>query len=115
VSAFPESGFAALGSELPRQHDPRNWLVWHFTHVDNLAASFVDFDLLCQKWWGKTTEDKNRPSRRAAEVLVLDQLPIEMITHVAAKSEASRESARSAFESVGGVRQYRLEPGFYYD
>jgi hypothetical protein len=231
VSHYRTSGFAALGSELPQRTDPRNWLVWHFTHVDNLPAivqaghmyssnktqptvnvalqqvkarrqaiavhpddgyptstsvadhvpfyiaprspmlyvvtcghadydggtdsvvflglpigsivdagliwcasdanaatdlvrftrqveelgSFVDFDLLCQKMWSKTPDDQNRPSRRAAEVLVLDRLPIEMITHVVAKTTPSLDLARSALVSVGGSRQYRCEPTFYYD
>ncbi|WP_137816922.1 DarT ssDNA thymidine ADP-ribosyltransferase family protein [Gandjariella thermophila] len=35
---YRESGFAALGAGKPRRDDPRNWLVWHFTHLDNLPA-----------------------------------------------------------------------------
>ncbi len=83
----------------------------------NLArlGSFVDFDLLCEQMWNGTPDDPNRPSRRAAELLVLDQLPIQMITHVVTRTDETLDQARSAFESVGGSRQYRTEQHFYYD
>jgi hypothetical protein len=231
MSYFRESGFAALGSDLPRQTAPREWIVWHFTHSANLPGivksghlyastkqdplvnvasyvvkarrrrirvcpdesypegksvadhvpfyiaakspmlyavtkghldydggceslvflglpigsivdsgiiwcasdanaatdfvqftrnvellgSFVDFDLLCEQIWKGTPGDPNRSSRRAAEVLVLDQLPIDMITHVVARTGETLDPARSALESVGGTRQYRTEKDFYYD
>lgn len=78
-------------------------------------GSFVDFDLLCAQMWNRTPDDPNRPSRRAAEVLVLDRLPIQMITHVVTRTDETLDRARSAFESVGGIRQYRTEQHFYYD
>ncbi|TDV40742.1 uncharacterized protein DUF4433 [Actinophytocola oryzae] len=31
------SSFAGRGQELPRQDNPRDWLVWHVTHVENLV------------------------------------------------------------------------------
>jgi hypothetical protein len=33
-----ESGFMARGTRPPQRDDPRNWYVWHFTHVDNLEG-----------------------------------------------------------------------------
>lgn len=86
-----------------------------FTRNVELLGNFVDFDLLCEQMWNRTPDDPNRPSRRAAEVLVLDRLPVEMITHVIARTGDTLDEARSAFESVGGSRQYRVEKHFYHD
>jgi hypothetical protein len=37
-----------------------------FTRTIEQLGNFVDFNLLCQKMWNATPEDKNRPGRRAA-------------------------------------------------
>lgn len=34
---FPEGGFVGRGGG-PRREAPRDWIVWHFTHIDNLPA-----------------------------------------------------------------------------
>lgn len=34
---FPESGFVGRDGG-PRRDVPRDWIVWHFTHIDNLPA-----------------------------------------------------------------------------
>jgi hypothetical protein len=224
MSAYRDSGFTALGPDLPQQAEPANWLCWHFTHLDNVPliveagallapahiepatnvallsikdrrqsnvmqpdegypkgkfvsdhvpfyiaakspmlytvteghedydggdgpliflgtsitkliesgvtwcvsngnaassyvqftrdlhtiGSFVDFDLLCAKWWSRTTNDPYRPGRRAAEVLVLDRLHLELITHVVTKSSESLELARSHQDDGQTQRQYRI-------
>jgi hypothetical protein len=82
--------------------------------VDSLAEH-LDFDLLCQEWWGKTPEDPHRPSRRAAEILVLEQVPLAMIGYVVAKNEITLERARTALQRDGHNRHYRVLPGFYFD
>ena len=231
MAYFRASGFTALGSGMPSKEAPRDWLVWHFTHEDNLpgivssghlcsqalskpvvnvanqevkarresilvapeenypsgrmvadhvpfyiaakspmlyavthghqdyrggaeplvflgvsvgaivdsgltwcmsdanaatdyvrfsreldrVGEFVDFDLLCQQRWGKSQEDPYRSGRRAAELLVLDRVPLEMISHVVAKTQVKLDVAHSALASVGGMRQYRVERMFYYD
>jgi hypothetical protein len=40
-----ESGFVARGETGPRQDAPQDWVVWHFTHKDNLQG-IVDDDAL---------------------------------------------------------------------
>ncbi|AHC23834.1 MULTISPECIES: type II toxin-antitoxin system toxin DNA ADP-ribosyl transferase DarT [Mycobacteriaceae] len=37
ASFFPESGFVGRGKG-PRREAPRDWIVWHFTHIDNLSS-----------------------------------------------------------------------------
>ena len=63
--------------------------------VGNLG-DFVDFDLLTQKMWNKIIEDPDRPSRRAAELLVLGEVPLAMI-HVA---YVATEEVRSEVETL---------------
>jgi ssDNA thymidine ADP-ribosyltransferase, DarT len=86
-----------------------------FTREVEQIGDFVDFDLLCQKWYGKTSDDQHRPSRRAAELLVLNRIPVSMVTHVAAKTQARLDEAIAMMAFLDGQRQYRVEPGFYYD
>jgi hypothetical protein len=86
-----------------------------FTRNLSGLGDFVDFDLLCQQWWGKTPDDPYRPGRRAAEVLVLDRLPLELISVVIAKTQVSLQVAQTALSSVGGSRHYQVEQMFYYD
>ncbi|WP_291408571.1 DUF4433 domain-containing protein [Actinophytocola sp.] len=78
-------------------------------------GDFVDFNLLCQRMWSKTPDDPYRPGRRAAEVLVLDRVPLELISDVIAKTQVTLHVARTALGSVGGSRHYQVEPMFYYD
>jgi hypothetical protein len=110
ISSIVDSGLVWCASDANAATD----LVQFTRNVDQLG-SFVDFDLLCEQIWKKTPDDPNRPSRRAAEVLILDQLPVDMITHVVARTGDTLDQARSALESVGGSRQYRVEKDFYYD
>lgn len=227
---FEASGFAALGPSVPQRTEPANWLVWHFTHVDNLASiatagrlrcpnrqepvtnialahikdrrkqiavrpdaayppgksvadhvpfyiaakspmlyavskghadypggdrdivflgiavgaiaasgatwcasdvnasirtvrftrdltalgEHVDFDLLCQRSWNSTEQDNHRANRRAAEVLVLDEVPLDGLAFVAAKEERTLARARSALGAAGSALQYHVVPYLYY-
>jgi len=86
-----------------------------FTRDLNGLGDFVDFHLLCQRMWSKTPDDQYRPGRRAAEVLVLDRVPLELITNVIAKTQVTLGRVRAALGSVGGSRHYQVEPTFYYD
>jgi len=77
-------------------------------------GDFVDFNLLCAKMWARTPEDPTRATRRAAEVLVLDAVPLELVTAVVARTEVSRDAAWRKLRAVGGVREYWHVPKFYY-
>lgn len=81
--------------------------------VDDLG-SFVDFDLLQQKYWNRIPDDTDRPTRRAAEVLVLGSLPLFLISAVVARSETRLEWARRDLAGAAGSRQYWVIPEFYY-
>lgn len=77
-----------------------------FTRDVSTLGSFLDFDLLCAKMWKRTDDDPQRPTRRAAEVLVLGSVPLEIVTAVAARTVPALDAARSALQTVGGARDY---------
>lgn len=81
--------------------------------VDTLG-NFVDFDLLCQKMWSKTPDDQDRPSRRAAEALVLGPVPLSMVSVVCCRDQARLDQAKDALKNVGGVRNHWVLPDMYY-
>ncbi|WP_260616118.1 DUF4433 domain-containing protein [Microbispora sp. KK1-11] len=85
-----------------------------FSRNVNELGSFVDFDLLRQRDWYNTPDDTDRKSRRAAEVLVLREVPLSLVSVIVAKSERMLARARSILDGVSGTRQYRVVAGLYY-
>jgi hypothetical protein len=81
--------------------------------VDSLGT-FVDFDLLCQRQWDNTPDDRNRKSRRAAEILVREQLPLDRVSWVCCHNDATMTRVRTLLDPVGGVRNYVVKPEMYY-
>ncbi len=67
-----------------------------FTTDITALGTFVDFTVLRQRDWYKTTEDPDRMSRRAAEVLVLGEVPLTLVTIVATRSDAVLHEAQAA-------------------
>ncbi|WP_374202835.1 DarT ssDNA thymidine ADP-ribosyltransferase family protein [Saccharothrix sp. S26] len=60
-----------------------------------------------------TPEDPHRRSRRAAEFLVLDRMPLELVSHVVTKTIETMTHVRSILPYTD-ARSYLVEPGFYY-
>ena len=78
-------------------------------------GSFVDFPILKERYWKKNTpDDMNRASRRAAELLVLGQLPLSLISIVAAKTDTVLTRAQAQMSAVGGVRECHVFPELYF-
>jgi hypothetical protein len=77
-------------------------------------GSFVDFDLLCQRMWNNTPSDPDRKTRRGAELLALDSVPLTCITTVIAKSAEVLRRAEAMLDSVGGDRQYHVLPRMFF-
>ncbi|WP_082455900.1 MULTISPECIES: DUF4433 domain-containing protein [unclassified Plantibacter] len=66
-------------------------------------GDFVDFGLLCQQMWNNTPDDPDRKSRRAAEVLVYDRVPLELVTVVIAQTQPRVSEAKT----ILGTQQNR--------
>ncbi|MGW4115023.1 DUF4433 domain-containing protein [Actinosynnema sp. NPDC004786] len=84
-----------------------------FTRDDLTLGEFIDFPLMRQKYWNSTPEDPQRRSRRAAEFLVLDRVPLELISHVITKSAATMDKVH-AILPYSGTRVHLVEPAFYF-
>lgn len=85
-----------------------------FTRDLTALGEHVDFDLLCQRAWNSTEQDNHRPNRRAAEVLVLDEVPLENLAFVATKEEKTPARARSALGTAGTALQNHVVPHLYH-
>ena len=53
-----------------------------FSRDLDTIGTFIDFELMKQFMWNNVPDDPDRQTRRAAELLVLRELPVTMITHV---------------------------------
>lgn len=77
-------------------------------------GEFVDYPLLCQRDWYNTPDDPDRKSRRSAEILVYQAVPVEIIRYVCASTTGTLQSAQALLGDVGGQRDYFFEPQMYY-
>ncbi|HEY1571897.1 MAG TPA: DUF4433 domain-containing protein [Pseudonocardiaceae bacterium] len=77
-------------------------------------GTFIDFDLMTQFMYGRTQDDADRPTRRAAELLVLGQVPLALVTHVVVTTRDGLITARQRLHTVGCSRQYEIQPSFLY-
>lgn len=64
-------------------------------------GQFVDFDLLGARMWNNTDDDPYRKSRRAAEILVYDRVPLDLVSVVVGRNETTVAHARQLFEDAG--------------
>jgi len=78
-------------------------------------GTFVDFDLLCQKMWKNTPDDLNRQGRRAAECLVLGEVPLHLSRVVVTRDSGGLSQPRELFKSVGGEREYCAMRDVFYN
>ncbi|MCK8608520.1 DUF4433 domain-containing protein [Agromyces sp. C10] len=72
-----------------------------FSNELDRLGDFVDFDLLSAQFWNNTTDDPDRMSRRAAEVLVYGHVPLDLVSVVVARNEATLEDARKLLADAG--------------
>jgi hypothetical protein len=82
--------------------------------VDTLG-DFVDFDLLCRKMWNNTADDSNRQGRRAAELLVLKEVPLQLVSVVLTRNEPELGYVQECFGVVRGQREYHAMTAVFYN
>ncbi len=85
-----------------------------FSRELSSLGEFVDFPLLSQRDWFNTPDDGDRKSRRSAEVLVHQEVPLDLITQVRCFREDTLRVVRAHLEDVGGIREYGVDPKMYY-
>lgn len=85
-----------------------------FTRDVDSLGSFVDFPLLTERMWSRTADDQGRPSRRAAELLVRDRLPIGLLRLVVTKSDRVAAIMKQRFDMLEPKPEVRARPAMYY-
>lgn len=76
-------------------------------------GDFVDFDLLTQKMWNNINEDPDRASRRAAELLVLGEVPLSMIHVACVASEEVASEVRALLVGLAPAQGIRVVPKLF--
>jgi hypothetical protein len=56
-----------------------------FTNIAANLGDFIDFDVMSSKWWNATNDDPDRHTRRAAEILVYERVPLRLVTVAACR------------------------------
>lgn len=82
-------------------------------NVDQLG-SFVDFPLLKERMWSRTEDDAGRPSRRAAELLVRDRLPVDLVRIVVTKSRRVQRLMQQMFDKLSRPPEVQVRAAMYY-
>lgn len=77
-------------------------------------GEFVDFDVLTTRIWKRTPDAPDRPSRRAAELLVHRRLPLNLLKLVVTQNVAIAQEVSERLASVGLNRAIRARPDMYY-
>lgn len=88
--------------------------ITRFSRDLGTLGDFVDFNLLRQKMWKNTPDDMDRMRRRAAEILVHNAVPLELVSIIIAYDQQHLEAAQRAMANVGGFRQYHITTDLYY-
>lgn len=86
-----------------------------FSRDISTIGSFVDYDLLCQKMWNNTLDDPYRQGRRAAECLVLGEVPLHLSRVIVTRDLAGLTKPRELLKNVGGARQYHAMCDIFYN
>jgi hypothetical protein len=110
LRTFPDGGFVARGAAGPQRGAPRDWVVWHFTHIDNLPGIASAGRLMAASGVTPQRDVANRDvkTRRARRVVdpdanyppsvVNDHVPF----YIAAKSPMLYVMSRGHSEYQGG-------------
>lgn len=65
--------------------------------------------------WRNTPEDPYRQGRRAAECLVLGEVPLHLGRVIVTRDAAGLNQPRELFKTVGGTRQYHAMRDIFYN
>lgn len=74
----------------------------------------VDWPLMREQIWRRTDDDPDRPDRRAAELLVHQRLPFELVGHIVARNEDTAALARDHIAASGSEVTVDVRPAWYF-
>lgn len=87
------------------------------TYVDSRLDldGHVDWNVMALQIWRDTPEDPDRRRRRAAEFLVHERLPVDLLLGCATQSEDMADTVRGLLTDAGhGGMHLRVRPDWYY-
>jgi hypothetical protein len=91
------------GAELTAYHD----------NLDELDDR-VDWPLQAARQWADTAEDPQRATRRAAEFLVYQLMPWNLVRWLVVRSEATAVAVRDVLSAAGQHQKVYVRPTWYY-
>jgi len=104
-----------LGLEWVASNGNAATLLTQFSADVDTLGTFVDFELLKAKYWNDTADDPARKSRRAAEILVYDSVPLTAVSLVAVSNAGTLQHAAALFGGAGYEHiEYRETTAFSY-
>lgn len=104
-----------LGLEWVASNGNAATLLTQFSADVDTLGTFVDFELLTAKYWNDTADDPARKSRRAAEILVYESVPLEAVSLVAVSNAMTLERASELLSGAGYENiEYRETTAFSY-
>ena len=77
-------------------------------------STFIDWPLMKETMWKDTPDDPERMERRMAEFLVHGQVPLELLTGVAVRSDDRRAMVERMFVTSGCGLQVVVRPDWYF-
>jgi hypothetical protein len=80
-----------------------------------LLDTKIDWDLQDATMWSDTAEDPYRATRRAAEFLVHERLPWQLIRWVVTRTPATASTVRSTLTAAGLFQTVVVRPRWYYN
>lgn len=89
-------------------------LTRYYDDLDRLDDA-VDWPLQEAKWWNSTAEDPNRATRRAAEFLVHQTMPWELVRGLVVRTDATRSLVQSILDESGAEKRIVVRPHWYYE
>lgn len=82
--------------------------------IDAPHSDFVDWPLMQARMWNNTLADGERMERRMAEFLVHGEVPLDLVSRVAVRSDEHRASVERLFAKAGADLTVIVRSDWYY-
>lgn len=85
-----------------------------FRGQDEDLDDHVDWDLMRETMWNNTPDFPDRKERRMAECLVREPVPWDLVTGVAARSEAVAQRVKTVLDEAGATTPVSVRRAWYF-